>query len=98
MEQALIKNHHISRCHATEADSLQNRFEIVINKEQMRIKNSRLAMKANYVISLVMFGLLVPAVDGQTSIVGCAANCLTCFDFTSSGCMSCYNGKVLMNY
>ena len=42
--------------------------------------------------------LLVQTSLAQTSVIGCATNCLTCFDTSSTGCMSCTNGKVLMSY
>lgn len=56
----------------------------------------RLAASASGLLFVLSF--LSEITNAQVSELGCATNCLTCFDTTSTGCMSCTNGKVLLKY
>jgi hypothetical protein len=59
------------------------------------LTKNKLGLLTSTSIALMLFSLLTNA---QVSELGCSTNCLTCFDTTSEGCMSCENSKVLLAY
>lgn len=47
---------------------------------------------------LLSLSYLTERSKAQTSELGCYTNCLTCFDTTFEGCMSCEDGYVMLKY
>lgn len=61
--------------------------------------NGKGASKAPRALAALVLVLgLTRHAQAQVSDLGCSANCKTCFDTTSAGCMSCESGYVLLQY